>query len=72
MAKTKTVYICQNCGFDTPKWAGKCPSCGEWNTFVEEIIRKEPSSQKVVIAGLDSTKQKPIHIEKLKMHIMKL
>ncbi len=65
MAKTKTVYICQNCGFDTPKWAGKCPSCGEWNTFVEEIIRKEPSSQKVVIAGLDSTKQKPIHIEKI-------
>jgi DNA repair protein RadA/Sms len=65
MAKTKTVYICKNCGFDTPKWAGKCPSCGEWNTFVEEIIRKEPSSQKVVIAGLDSTKQKPIHIEKI-------
>ena len=37
MAKTKTIYVCQNCGAKAPKWLGKCNSCGEWNTFVEEI-----------------------------------
>jgi len=41
MAKTKTVYFCQNCGTESPKWIGKCPSCGQWNTYVEEIIQKE-------------------------------
>ena len=35
MAKTKSVYVCQNCGAEAPKWVGKCPSCGEWNTYVE-------------------------------------
>lgn len=34
--KTKTVYLCQSCGYESPKWLGKCPACGEWNTFVEE------------------------------------
>ena len=43
MAKEKTVYVCSNCGQDSPKWVGKCPSCGEWNTYVEEIVRKERS-----------------------------
>jgi DNA repair protein RadA/Sms len=40
LAKTKTTYFCQSCGFETPKWLGKCPSCGQWNTFVEEVIEK--------------------------------
>jgi len=38
MAKTKTAYFCQNCGAQSSKWVGKCPSCGEWNTFVEEVM----------------------------------
>lgn len=37
-AKNKTVYVCQNCGYESAKWIGHCPSCGEWNTFREEII----------------------------------
>lgn len=41
MAKVKTSYFCQNCGAQSPKWLGKCPSCGEWNTYVEEVISKE-------------------------------
>lgn len=41
MAKTKTAYFCQNCGYESPKWLGRCSSCNEWNTFVEEIIHKE-------------------------------
>lgn len=41
MAKTKTTFFCQNCGAQFPKWVGKCSSCNEWNTIVEEIIQKE-------------------------------
>ena len=40
MAKTKVAYFCQSCGFESAKWLGKCPSCQQWNTFVEEIIDK--------------------------------
>ncbi len=46
MAKARTIYYCQNCGHQSPKWLGKCPSCGEWNTFVEEIVQKEEKSDK--------------------------
>lgn len=46
MAKEKTVYVCNNCGFESPKWIGKCPSCGAWNTFTEEVVRKEPTSKR--------------------------
>lgn len=40
MAKTKTTYFCQSCGYESPKWLGKCPSCQQWNTFVEEVVEK--------------------------------
>ncbi|WP_199139937.1 DNA repair protein RadA [Pedobacter sp. ASV12] len=40
MAKTKSAYFCQSCGYESPKWLGKCPSCNQWNTFVEEVIDK--------------------------------
>lgn len=39
MAKTKSVYFCSNCGNESPKWLGKCPNCGEWNTYVEEKVQ---------------------------------
>ncbi len=39
MAKVKSAFFCQNCGAQSPKWIGKCPSCGEWNTYVEEVIQ---------------------------------
>jgi DNA repair protein RadA/Sms len=41
MSKVKTTFFCQNCGAQAAKWAGKCNSCGEWNTLVEEVIQKE-------------------------------
>jgi DNA repair protein RadA/Sms len=47
MPKVKTFYQCQSCGYTSPKWLGKCPDCGEWNTLVEE--RKETVSQRVSI-----------------------
>ena len=37
MAKAKTLYVCRECGFETPKWSGRCPSCGEWNCLEEEV-----------------------------------
>jgi DNA repair protein RadA/Sms len=41
--KIKTVFICQNCGFNSPKWLGRCPSCGEWNSLIEEIAEEIPT-----------------------------
>ncbi|HET6993791.1 MAG TPA: DNA repair protein RadA [Chitinophagaceae bacterium] len=41
MSKVKTAFFCQNCGYETVKWLGQCPSCGKWNTFVEELIQKD-------------------------------
>ena len=44
VTKEKTVFVCTECGFDSPKWSGKCPSCGMWNTMVEKTIRAEKPS----------------------------
>lgn len=40
MAKAKTIFLCNNCGYESAKWLGKCPACGDWNSFVEEKIQK--------------------------------
>ncbi|MFO0323066.1 MAG: DNA repair protein RadA [Bacteroidota bacterium] len=47
MSKTKTSYFCQNCGAQAAKWSGKCNSCNEWNTLVEEVIRKEGKNDRL-------------------------
>ena len=44
MAKNKTVFVCNNCGYESPKWMGKCPACGEWNSFFEEKVITSKSS----------------------------
>ncbi len=49
MAKVKTKWVCQNCGYETPKYIGKCPDCGSWGTLVEETDVKTTVSQSVVI-----------------------
>ena len=41
MSKVKTAFFCQNCGYETTKWLGKCPGCQQWNTFAEELIQKD-------------------------------
>jgi len=66
MAKTKSVFVCQNCGVDSPKWIGKCPSCGEWNSYVEEIISKD-NSPKISLGGLEITKQKPVRLNEVEI-----
>ena len=59
MAKTKTVYICSNCGASSPKWVGKCPNCGEWNTYVEEIVSKEPVVKRPVPGMVERGHNRP-------------
>jgi DNA repair protein RadA/Sms len=41
MAAAKTNFFCQSCGYQSPKWMGKCPSCGSWNSFAEEVVQKK-------------------------------
>jgi DNA repair protein RadA/Sms len=41
MSKTKTLFFCQSCGYESAKWLGKCPSCDTWNSFIEEVVSKE-------------------------------
>lgn len=50
MAKIKTVYVCQNCGNQVPKWVGQCTACGEWNTFEEEIVEKENRTFSTIVS----------------------
>lgn len=60
MAKEKRVYVCRECGQESPKWVGRCPSCGQWNTYEEQIIRKETTSGRMLPASLgEADKPKP-------------
>jgi len=45
MAKTTTIFICQECGHQIPKWMGRCPECMAWNSFAEEALRQQPTSR---------------------------
>ena len=62
--KKKTVFVCQDCGYEVPKWLGKCPGCGAWNTMVEEVVAPEvggTSSGGGLRLGLsDAQKPQPI------------
>ena len=53
MAKTKTLFECASCGYESPKWLGSCPSCGEWNTFVERKSSPKETAHKAKVAGLE-------------------
>ncbi|MCD6435648.1 MAG: DNA repair protein RadA, partial [Clostridiales bacterium] len=53
MAKKKIMFVCQNCGNTSPKWLGKCPECGEWDTFIEEY----DEGHKNISAGIINIKK---------------
>jgi DNA repair protein RadA/Sms len=55
MAKNKTVYVCQNCGAESPKWIGHCPACKEWNTYREELVTLSSASS----VARDAPRRKP-------------
>lgn len=52
MAKVKTKFVCSECGSESPKWMGKCPECGQWNTFVEEVEQKDFQAQQRIMGTL--------------------
>ena len=65
MAKVKKAYFCRECGFDAPKWLGRCPSCGAWNSFTEEIVAKESGSIPAVVAGKSVPASKPQRVAEI-------
>ena len=65
MAKEKTIYVCTNCGQDSPKWVGKCPSCGQWNTYVEQVVRKESPVARHGVALVEPTKSQPLTLSNI-------
>lgn len=68
MSKTRTIYYCQNCGNQSPKWIGKCPVCGEWNTYAEEVVDKQEDKLKEKRSGHSSKRHedaKPVPINEV-------
>lgn len=61
--KIKTAYFCSECGYESPKWLGKCPACGNWNTFTEERVSSDKSRGKH--PGLIATTSKPIALSRI-------
>lgn len=63
MSKIKTAFFCSNCGYESAKWLGKCPSCNQWNTFIEEVIERNSNEKNLWKDQHDekrSAKAKPI------------
>ena len=60
MAKTKTTFFCQNCGYQSSKWLGKCPACGEWDTFLEEVSSKAENKKRGVKKGANKPTPLPV------------
>jgi DNA repair protein RadA/Sms len=69
VAKTKTTYFCQSCGAQAAKWAGKCNSCGEWNTLVEEIVQKETKNDRLQLFSTNKNERhqsnKPVLLQEI-------
>ena len=57
-SKIKSVYVCSECGYESPKWNGKCPGCGEWNTMNEEV--KDISKQIPSVKSSSSQYERPV------------
>ena len=64
MAKLKKSFFCRNCGYESTKWVGKCPACGEWNTFVEEVVSKE--SPRAPSFALEGERNRPLPVREIR------
>lgn len=62
MAKDKTVFLCNDCGYESPKWAGKCPACGAWNSFVEKVVRAG-AQQRVAVQTMERMQAQAVLID---------
>ena len=64
MGKQKSMFVCSQCGFETAKWFGKCPSCGEWNTLNEEVVAEITAKTAVAsVKNMCSLKLKDISVD---------
>ena len=68
MAKLKRVFFCTSCGYETPKWLGKCPSCGEWNTITEHVVAKESASSSNIARLASVPKDVPQKVQDIEEH----
>lgn len=66
MAKERIAYVCTACGYDSPKWIGRCPSCGEWNTFAEQKLGRKKELKDVAAVFRSSTASAPVSMSKIK------
>lgn len=67
MAKAKSVFFCQNCGYESAKWMGQCPGCHEWNTFAEEPAAVQPSKKSSSPAAVKKERPKPVQITEIQV-----
>src|SRR5574344_1701473 len=68
MAKTKTVYVCRECGAESPKWMGRCPKCGEWESLVEMTsLVKQPSERHISTSIVDKTDIRPVVLDDIEL-----
>ena len=67
MAEAKKAYVCRECGYDAPKWLGKCPSCGAWNTFDELVVAKKGSSVAAAVTSSAVPKAKPQRVRDIEI-----
>ena len=74
MAKSKTVFVCNECGYESAKWLGKCPGCGQWNSFYEEKITKDTNIKenigKINIVQIVEPKKINHHIHHLNLNLV--
>ena len=61
MAKLKKAFFCRSCGYESAKWVGKCPACGEWNKMVEEVVGKESARTTSFAPARGSNRPVPVH-----------
>ena len=65
--KVKSAFFCQECGFESPKWMGKCPSCNNWNTFVEEVVARHEEDKQLWKDETPSSRQAtPVRLQDIR------
>lgn len=65
MSKTRTAFFCQNCGAQSPKWLGRCQTCGEWNSFVEEVIQRDKTTDSWMKQSTSRTESAPVPVTEI-------
>ena len=67
MKSPKTIYVCRECGYNSPKWLGKCPECDSWDSFDEEIIKEKNKNCKIISGRTDAVINKAEKFSELEL-----